>query len=291
MGFLSFRVAVAMLIATLALVELLRRQWSYALFALYAGAVLLDYLMHLSPIIFLFAALGVTGVPATVATDGRVCGPKSRYYPGARRHWGGTSPSACTTASPRTPSRAPMSGAPCKAIRPHRQRVLHFVPYTDVLLVAILAASLFARTGIPRWRDLGRPLVLEMLVLTALFVAAYFALPIGYAKPTTSTPVRCRSPVSFHSCLPRPTALGPDDSPTTEALAFALAALLAVGNLVYLARHFFMERAWVAQYRMWSRRFRSMAGLPRLHPWRRRLRRARFCMYGYVSMDRAAVEP
>src|SRR5580698_11581540 len=62
MGFLSFRLAVAMLIATLALVELLRRKWSYPLFALYAGAVVLDYLMHLSPIVFLFAALGVTGL-------------------------------------------------------------------------------------------------------------------------------------------------------------------------------------------------------------------------------------
>src|ERR1700748_2468429 len=62
MGFMSFRVAVAMVIVTLGLVEMLRRKWSYPLFALYAGALVLDYLMHLSPLVFLFAALGVTAL-------------------------------------------------------------------------------------------------------------------------------------------------------------------------------------------------------------------------------------
>src|SRR5262249_24875695 len=62
MGFLNFRAGVAMLIATLGLVEILRREWSWLLFTLYVAAVVLDYLMHLSPVFFLVAALGVTAL-------------------------------------------------------------------------------------------------------------------------------------------------------------------------------------------------------------------------------------
>jgi hypothetical protein len=117
-------------------------------------------------------------------------------------------------------------------------------------MVLLLAACLFARTGVPRWRDLRRPPVLEMLALALLFVATYFALPIGYAEAyyVDTRPLPLASFFFIAACLalPRP---DPVTRPGRERLAFALAALLAIGNLAYLARHFIAQSAWIAQYR------------------------------------------
>ncbi len=293
MGFLSFRVAVAMLIATLGLVELLRRKWSYPLFALYAGAVVLDYLMHLSPIIFLFAALGVTGLlrlwlrSTTLRTEVVLFIPVLAVLA-----WHFTIGVHYREAAD------PVAGAYLWGTLHSKfarigSEFFHFVPYTDVLLVVLLAACLFARTGIPRWRDLRRPLVLEMLVLAGLFVATYFALPIGYAEAyyVDTRPLPFASFFFLAACLglPRP---DPVTHPRREVLAFALAALLAVGNFAYLARHFITERAWVAQYRS------VVAAIPihgRVFPVYTYGGEGSVVPFlhvsGYVSMDRAAAEP
>lgn len=293
MGFLSYRVAVAMLIATLALVEMLRRKWSYALFALYAVAVGLDYLMHLSPIVFLFAALGVTGL---------------------LRLWLRTTPLRTELAlfipvvlvlawhfaigvhyrEPTDPVvGAYLWGTWYSKFARIGSEFFHFVPYTDVLLVALLATCLFARTGIPRLRDLRQPLVLELLALAVLFIATYFALPMGYTEAfyidTRPLPLASFFFVAACFALPRPDPL---THPRHEPLALTLAALLAIGNLAYLARHFIAERAWVAQYRT------VVAAIPvhgRVLPVYTRGGEGAVVPFlhisGYVSMDRAAVEP
>jgi hypothetical protein len=293
MGFLSFRLAVAMLIATLALVELLRREWSYPLFALYAGAVVLDYLMHLSPVIFLFAALGVTGLLRLWLRTTRLRTEVALFVPAlAVLAWHFT-----IGVHYREPT-DPVAGAYLWGTLQSKlgrlgSEFFHFSPYTDVLLVLLLAGCLFARTGVPRWRDLHRPLVLEMLVLAVLFVATYFALPIGYAEAyyvdTRPLPLASFFFVAACLALPRP---DPVTHPRRERLAFFLAALLAVANLAYLARHFVAESAWVAQYRS------VVATIPvhgRVLPVYTHGGEGSVVPYlhvsGYVSMDRAAVEP
>jgi hypothetical protein len=293
MGFLSFRVAVAMLIATLGLVELLRRKWSYATFALYMGAIVLDYLMHLSPIIFLFAALGVTGLlrlwlrTTTLRTEVALLVPVLVVLA-----WHFT-----IGASYREPT-DPVAGVYLWGTLHSKfarigSEFFHFVPYTDVLLVLLLAACLFAWTGIPRWRDLRQPLVLEMLVLAVLFVATYFALPIGYSEAfyIDTRPLPLASFFFLAACLalPRP---DPATHPRREQLAFSLAALLAVANLAYLARHFIAESAWVARYRS------VVAAIPlhgRVLPVYTRGGEGAVVPFlhvsGFITMDRAAVEP
>src|SRR6201999_3279854 len=74
--------------------------------------------------------------------------------------------------------------------------------------------------------------------------------------------------------------------------AVALATLLALGNLAYLARHFIAERAWLAQYRA------VVAAIPehgRVLPVYTHGREGSVVPFlhasGYVSMDRAALEP
>jgi hypothetical protein len=293
MGFLGFRVAVAMLIATLALVELLRRRWSYALFALYAGAVVLDYLMHLSPIIFLFAALGLTGLlrlwlrTTTLRREVALFAPVlvvlAWHFMVAVHYREPTDPVAGAYLWGTLQSKLARLGS----------EFFHYTPHTDVLLVLVLAACLFARTGVPRWRDLRRPLVLELLALALLFVVTYFMLPIGYAEAyyVDTRPLPLASFFFIAACLalPRP---DPVAHPRRESVAFLLAALLAVGNLAYLARHFITQARWVAQYRS------VVAAIPehgRVFPIYTRGGDGSVVPFlhvsAFVSSDRAALEP
>ncbi|HEY0340251.1 MAG TPA: hypothetical protein VGC34_05550, partial [Steroidobacteraceae bacterium] len=293
MGFLGFRVAVAMLIVTLALVEMLRRRWSYSLFALYAAAVVLDYLMHLSPLVFLFAALGVTALlrlslrtttlRIEVALFMPVIALLAWHFLVGTHYREPTDPVASAYVWGTWYSKFARIGS----------QFFHFVPYTDVLLVLLLAACLFTWTGVPRWRDLRRPLVLELLTLAALFLAMYFALPMGYAEAyyvdTRPLPLASFFCVAACLALPRP---DPTAQPRRDSVALLLAALLAIGNLAYLARHFIAERDWVAQYRS------VIASIPmhaRVLPVYTRGGEGSVVPFlhvsGYLSIDRAALEP
>jgi hypothetical protein len=282
-----------MLIATLALVELLRRRWSYALFALYAAAVVLDYLMHLSPIIFLFAALGLTGLlrlwlrTTTLRREVALFVPVlvvlAWHFIVAVHYREPTDPVASAYFWGTLQSKLARLGS----------EFFHYTPRTDVLLVLVLAGCLFARTGVPRWRDLRRPLVLELLALALLFVVTYFALPVGYAEAyyVDTRPLPLASFFFIAACLalPRP---DPVRHPRRESIAFLLAVLLGVGNLAYLARHFTTQARWIAQYRSvvaaipeHGRVFPIYTSggdgsvVPFLH------------VSAFVSMDRAALEP
>ena len=294
MGFLSFRIAVAMLIATLALVELLRRKWSYPLFALYAGAVVLDYLMHLSPIIFLFAALGVTGLlrlwlrTTTLRTEARaVC-------PGARRAGVALHHRQFTIGSQPIRWRALISGGPCRANSP----------------ASAASSSTSCRTWTCCWCCYSRPACSPGPASRAgatcvgrscwkcwrsrCYLSQRISrYPSATRKLITLTPVPYRSRASF---LSRPAwrcrSPDPASQPRREQLAFLLAALLAVGNLAYLARHLIAESAWVAQYRS------VVAAIPahgRVFPVYTHGGDGSVVPFlhvsGYVSMDRAAVEP
>jgi hypothetical protein len=293
MGFLSFRAAVAMLLVTLGLVEMLRRRWSNRLFALYAAAVVLDYLMHLSPIIFLFAALGVSGLLRLWLRTTRLRTELALFIPVlVMLAW-----HVFVGSRYREPTDGVASGWVWGTLYGKFARIgsefFHFVPYTDVLLVLLLAGSLFAWTGVPRWRDLRQPLVLELLALAATFVAMYFALPMGYAEAfyvdTRPLPLASFFFVTAWLALPRP---DPVAHPRREPLALFLAALLAIGNLAYLARHFIAERDWVAQYRS------LVASIPehgRVLPVYTRGGEGAVVPFlhvsGYLIMDRTAVDP
>jgi hypothetical protein len=287
MGFLSFRLALAMVIVTLGLVELLRREWSYGLFVLYAGMVVLDYLMHLSPLIFLIAALGVTGLLRLHWRTARLRTELLLLIPVlAALAWHFTV--GIGYREPGDPVAGPYFwGTWHSKLARVGNEFFHFAPSTDIVLVLMLAACLLARTGIPRIRDLRRPLVLELLSLSVLFLAMYFALPLGYADAfyVDTRPLPLASFFLVAACLALPQR-------RQAPLAVALATLLALGNLAYLARHFMAERAWLEQYRA------VVAAIPehgRVLPVYTHGREGSVVPFlhvsGFVSMDRAAVEP
>ena len=311
MGFLSFRVAIAMLIVTLGLVELLRRRWSYALLGLYAGMVILDYLMHLSPVIFLVAALGSTGLLRLHWRTTRLRTELALFVPVlAVLAWHFTV--GVSYREPGDPVVGPYFwGTWYSKFARIGSEFFHFAPYIDILLVLMLAACLLVRTGIARGRDLRQPLVLELLALSALFLAMYFVLPLGYADAfyVDTRPLPLASFFFIAACLalpsPRPERSGgnpekrqwrdagrPETQPRRATVAALLATGLALGNLAYLARHFIAERAWLAQYRA------VVAAIPehgRVLPVYTHGREGSVVPFlhvsGFVSMDRAAVEP
>ena len=293
MGFLSYRISVAMLIVTLALVELWRRNPTLGRFALYAGAVVLDYLMHLSPIVFLLAALGVTGLlrlrqrSATLRTEILLFVPLLAvlvWHVLVASHY----------REPSDPATSPWFwGTWASKFSRVGSEFFHYARWTDLSLVGLLALCLWARTRVPRWRDLREPLVLEFSVLGLMFLATFFALPLGYSEAyyVDTRPLPLASFFLIAACLALPRHEPAGQSGRT-AIALAAAVLLAVGNLAYLARHFIAEQKWITQYRD------AIAILPehgRVLPIYTRGGEGAVVPYlhvsGYISMDRAAVEP
>jgi hypothetical protein len=293
MGFMTFRVSVAMFIATLALVELLRRKWNYGVFTLYVVAVALDYLMHLSALIFLTAALGVTALlrlwlrTTTLRTEVALFIPVLGVL---AWHFG-------VATGYREPGDPVISsyfwGTWSSKFERIGSQFFHFAPRTDLLLVAILAGAMVVRVGVPRWRDLRQPLVLEMLALAVTFLAMYFVLPLGYSEAyyVDTRPLPLVSFFFIAACmaLPRP---GPIAKPRRQQIAVLLAALLAFGNLAYLTRHFLADRGWITEYR-------SIAAAVPLHGrvltiYTHGGDGAIFPFLhtsGYVAMDRMGTEP
>lgn len=293
MGFLSFRVAVAVLIATLGLVEMLRRKWSWTLFAVYGGTVALGYLMHFAASIFLCTALAVTAllglwrrtttlrteallfVPLLVVLAWHFAAGHGYREPGdlvvGPYVWGTWSGKFARLGS----------------------EFFRFAPRSDGLMAVLLAASVLLLTGAPRRRDLRNPLVLEFLALAATFLAMYFALPIGYSEAwyVDTRPLPVAALFLIFACLALPRACASAQTRRAAAAVF-LAALLAIGNLAYLTRHFIIDRAWVSRYRsvvaaipLHGRALpvfthgQEGAVVPFLH------------VDGFVTIDRAAVGP
>lgn len=293
MGFLSFRIAVAMLIATLGLVELLRRNWSYPLYGLYAAAVVLDYLMHLAPLIFLAAALGVTALLRLWLRTTSVRREVALLLPVlAVSAW-----HFAIAAHYREPTDTLTSewlwGTWASKFARVGSQFFHFAPHTDLVLVGLLVLCLFLRIGVPRLRDLRQPVVLEMLALATTFLALYFILPLGYAEAfyVDTRPLPLVSFFLIVACLalPLPERVYP---PRRESLVLGIAGLLALGHLAYLTRHFVVDSNWVAQYRA------VVAAIPRhgrVLPIYTHGGAGSVFPYlhtsGFVAMDRQAREP
>jgi hypothetical protein len=293
MGFLSFRVAIAALIATLGLVEMLRWKWSLTLFAVYVGAVALGYLMHFATSVFLCTALAVTALlglwrrTTTLRTEALLLVPLVAVLVWHFAVGHGYREPGDLVVGPY------VWGTWSGKFARLGSEFLRFAPRTDGLMVLVLAASVLLLPGAPRRRDLRNPMVLEFLALAATFLAMYFALPIGYSEAwyVDTRPLPVVALFLIFACLALPRTRASAQTRRAAAAVF-LAALLAIGNLAYLTRHFISDRAWVARYRsvvaaipLHGRAFpvfthgREGAVVPFLH------------VDGFVTIDRAAVGP
>jgi hypothetical protein len=292
-GFLSFRVSVAMLIATLGVVELLRRRWSHLLYAVYIVAILLDYLMHLSPLIFLAPALAVSALlrlrlrTTTLRAEIALALPVLIVLV-----WHFTI--ATGYRQPGDQIESPyVWGTWANKLERVGSQFFHFTPRVDVVLAALFATCLLTWVGLPRSRDLRQPRVLELLALSATFLAMFFVLPIGYAEAyyvdTRPLPLASFFLVCACLALPRPE---PAIRAQREPLALLLAALLGLGHIAYLTHHFLAERAWVGRYRAVAASLPYHARVLPIYTYGREGAVVPFFhMSGFLTIDRAAIQP
>jgi hypothetical protein len=258
LGFLNFRLAVALIIFALALVQGLRRQWSVGTFAGYCVLVALGYLMHLAFLVFLAAAVGATGLLRLYLRTTRLrrelafCTPigvvlawhvgSSAYYPAQHEviaakyvwgtlHW---------------------------KLRRLDWDLIRFDERVDVMFILVLAIGLLwtIRRRLTRGALANRDM-LDMLVLATTFLALYFVFPMTYGDPGY---VDVRALALAGPCLILFAMQLQDNSTQRRSpnnRAVMAAAVFAVANLLYFWKGAAADSAWLTQYRS------VVAALPR----------------------------
>ena len=250
MGFVSFRLGLAVTIVDLALLTRLRNRWSAGSFILYSALVVVGYLTHLTTIAFLGAAAGVSGLlrlwrrTSSIRTEALLLAPIAvlcAWHFGVAVHY--TLPSDLA-ANPYT-----WGTLYDKLIRLDTEFIRFHSP-SDLLMLEALIACVVVGAGRVRMRDLREPAVVEMFVLAMTFVAMYVALPIGYPEVWY---VDVRPLALMSLCVILAWANLPAARPwlraPSAALATVLATALVASNLVYLTRHLNREQTWLRQYR------------------------------------------
>jgi hypothetical protein len=256
MGFLTFRLGVTVTLVSFALVQSLRRSWSTALFAAYCVTLVLGYLTHLSVIVFLVAAIGVSAVlnlwsgRTTKRTEILLSMPLLvvlAWHFAAAIHY-------------RVPTDLPAGGFDWgtwsgKIWRLHWDFMRYYGTRFDrrvdetLALMGALCVLWPLRTQL-RIRNFSKPAVLEMLALAATFAGIYILLPSSYGDGSY---MDLRPLVFVPLFLMIASAYLPEgDSPPYRSgvtVAVALAALLASANLVYLTWHLVEDNVWIKRYR------------------------------------------
>jgi hypothetical protein len=253
MGFTEFRLSIALVFVALALVELLRRQWSAGRYLAFAVIVVSTYLTHLAAIAFIAAAMGAAAVWRALLRKARIGREILLMAPlvsvmiwhvfGALHY--------------RQPQDQIVDVTTWGTVT---DKVLNLVwdfirynPAQDCVLLAMFAAFvLFALRDRQGWgREVFfRPQVLEPWGYAVVFLGVYFALPYEQAEASYID-------VRALALVPLFTILGllnlplrqPGAVARTNFAATGLAAALALANLAYLAHHFREDNAWMAQYR------------------------------------------
>jgi hypothetical protein len=250
MGFLSFRLGVAVTIVILALVLQLRNRWSTRLFVVYSALVVLGYLVHLTTIAFLAAAIGVSGLlrlrwrTSNVRTETLLLAPVAAMF---AWHFG----VAVGYNLPGDPIENPYTwGTLYEKFTRLDYEFVRFHRHSDLPMLIAFVACVLLSVGRLRLRDLRESAVLEMLVLATMFVAMYIALPMGYSEAwyVDVRPLALVSVCLILACANLPAGRSWTRVPGV-ALAIVLAMGLVAGNLSYLKRHLIRDQAWLTQYR------------------------------------------
>ena len=244
MGFFAFSLAIAATIVCLGLVELFRQRSSTGLFVTLIVVLVLAYLIHVTAILFLAAAVGISAVmrlwfrTTSLKTEALIFLPIA-----ALLAWNAGIASRNHRPGDLTPAMYDWG-----TVFEKFQGLAY--PFRRFSLIAdgFLLLALAVRHSASR-QALARPRVLEMFALTAGFLGIYVVLPLGYVD-AWFVDIRALPFAIFFfimGCM-----LLPDDACAPRRLdrvALPLAALLVVANLVYLTLHLRNDSAWLSQYR------------------------------------------
>jgi hypothetical protein len=247
-GFLEFRLGIAVALVALAVAERVRRRPTYALFTIYAGVLLLGYLTHLTTLVFTTAILGVSALlrlsrrTSTLRTEAWLLLPCLILL---LWHFG-------WTAAYREPDdlveNPYLWGTIYQKLIGLDGEFARFAMRSDAIMMGALALALALQVGRVRLRDFNDPVVIEMLTVAATMTALYFVLPVGYAEAyyvdVRALPLAAL--FSILACLSLPVRTRQGGS----TWAVWVAALLVGANFAYLIKHLSVHSRWLAQYRM-----------------------------------------
>ena len=244
MGFTEFRLSVAIVFVALALLELLRRRWSWALFATFAGVVVVSYLTHLAATVFIAAAVGTSALWRLLLRQARLLREIAVMIPMlAMLAW-----HQLVAIHYRQPTdlvnQFSFWGTPFKKVLHLPWDFLRFNIYQEGVVLVLLGACLvFAR----RERLFRKsPEVLEPWGYAVLFLILYVVLPWGQTEASYID-------VRTLALVPVFLILGllnlPRRATSTGTVVHVLAIALVAANLAILTFHFHKSSVWLAQYR------------------------------------------
>jgi hypothetical protein len=239
MGFMGFRLALALVVVSLGLAQKLRREWSTGAYGAYLGVLVIGYLTHLTAPVFLAGVLAVSTPVRLLLRSTSL-----------RREVALVLPVFALLAlhalliAPAYAEDAPMRftyfwGTVHSKVQHLMFEFDRFGSHSFRPLVLVLLASLLWPVRyFLRPRMFMKPEVAEALAVAAAFIGLYVFLPQQYAD-STYIDVRALAVTALMvviACLNLPDEETGGRSFSTVPV-LGLAAMLAVGNLAYIVSH------------------------------------------------------
>ena len=248
-GFLEFRLGLAVTLVAVALADSVRQKPSRLRYAAYAVVVLLGYLTHLSTLVFIAAAIGMSALIRLRLGSTSWRQELALLLPcGAALIWHFASGYAFR--APGDLVEVPYLWDGLRGKLPRLRSEFARSGRGDGLMSLLLAGCMLLYVGRVDVRTFKSPRVLEMFALTAAFLGIYFALPLGYPEAyyvdIRALPLACLFWIFGMINLRRIETAG---RKRRQIVAVGMACMLAIGNLAYLVEHFTEHRAWLTQYR------------------------------------------
>jgi hypothetical protein len=249
MGFTEFRLSVAVVFVALALVEILRKTWSWTYYGAFVGVVVASYLTHLAATVFIGAAVGASAAWGVMLRRAPITRQILLLAPVvAMIAW-----HELVAINYRLPTdqlnQFFIWGTPATKFFHLDWDFLRYNTYQELIVLVLLVALLgFAlrdrlfRDGLTRKGSQ----VFEPWAYAIVFLILYVALPFAQSEASYID-------VRTLALVPVFLILGllnlPRRATSTGTAALYLAIALVAANLALLTFHFRKSSLWLAQYR------------------------------------------
>lgn len=245
MGMMNFRLGIAGLFVALAMVESLRERWSVWRYAGLVAAIWVLYLIHLVPIVFLGAAIGVTALVRLYRGTTRVGREVALVVPVVTvLIWHLLS----SGSHPEPQAFALLWGTPLRKLLRVGWDFYRFRPHWDCLVVILVAASILLVSKPWRWLRSSGEAALETWALALVFLAMFVVLPEQYAE-ASAIDTRAGAVLAIWLVVGCVRLSDTAVRPVSLWSAGVLAVVAVLINLVAVGRPLGQDEAWLNRYR------------------------------------------